>query len=312
MAPLLLLTISAIVLLQWNVKQANAFQAPAGIRRCQLQQRHSVGGAASTLLSATEEDGSSAASTFTSEAEQLLAKAKAIRESLPESPSASTNNSAQGVVKTARQSEFALPPQSSLGNAYRLYIDIGREPGTWMDPRWGGSGKRIECTLELSFSRSEQDDVPVLASDDIRAGLAKTVTSKSSSLSRVNRLQFAPNARLRRGYGRMIINDGGYCIESSVSSTLRFCINADGMKDGDVSIPEGKLFFALPFFGFEKKGADDDDDDDSAPKMALSTKEGTITVKQMGWHTGWYREESRMLGVFRAVPLEKARARDGY
>jgi len=79
------------------------------------------------------------------------------------------------------------------------------------------------------------------------------------------------------------------------------------MKDGDVSITEGYLFFALLFFGFEKKGEnDDDDDDDSAPRMALSTNEGTITVKQMGWHTGWYKEESRMLGVFRAVLLEKA------
>jgi len=91
----------------------------------------------------------------------------------------------------------------------------------------------------IVYSRSEQDDVPVLASDDINAGLVKIFTSKSLSLSQVNELQFTPNVRLRRGYDRMIINGGGYCIEFFVSSTLRFCINVDGTKDGDVSITEG-------------------------------------------------------------------------
>jgi hypothetical protein len=37
--------------------------------------------------------------------------------------------------------------------------------------------------------------------------------------------------------------------------------------------------------------------------MILSTKEGIVTVKQIGWHTGWRREESRILGTFRAVTL---------
>ena len=36
-------------------------------------------------------------------------------------------------------SEFSLPQQSldENSNNYRLYLDIGREKGTWMDPRWG-------------------------------------------------------------------------------------------------------------------------------------------------------------------------------
>ena len=37
--------------------------------------------------------------------------------------------------------------------------------------------------------------------------------------------------------------------------------------------------------------------------MAISTKEGTVTVKQIGWHTGWRREESRILGMFRMQQL---------
>lgn len=103
----------------------------------------------------------------------------------------------------------------------------------------------------------------------------------------------------------MAIQEGGFCIESTPSassSTLRFCISVAGTKDGDVIIPEGLIYFALPYFGIQG----------STNTMALSTKEGTITVKQMGWNTGWRREESRILGVFRAVPLVKAKTRDKF
>jgi len=117
----------------------------------------------------------------------------------------------------------------------------------------------------------------------------------------------------------MKIIDGGYCVEYSASaslsssSTLRFCIEVVGTTDLDVTIPEGKLYFALPYFGLRtERGGDGGDDSTSMSKMEVSNREGTMTVKQMGWHTGWYREESRMLGVFRAVPLEKARGRDKF
>jgi hypothetical protein len=44
----------------------------------------------------------------------------------------------------------------------------------------------------------------------------------------------------------------------------------------------------------------------------MSTKEGIVTVREMGWHTGWRREESRIVGVVRAIPIERARRRDGF
>jgi hypothetical protein len=69
--------------------------------------------------------------------------------------------------------------------------------------------------------------------------------------------------------------------------TLRLMVEAEGTKAnqdyGDVSIPKGYLYFSLPCFGGQ-----------------LSTKEGPVTVRQIGWHTGWRREENRILGVFRA------------
>jgi hypothetical protein len=72
----------------------------------------------------------------------------------------------------------------------------------------------------------------------------------------------------------------------------------------DISIPKGRLYFSLPSF---PRG-----DRNDPSNMLLSTKEGIISVREMGWHTGWRRQESRIVGVFRAVPIEKARRIDAY
>ena len=253
-----------------------------------------------------------------SEAERLLSKAKAIREELGES----TNEQVASSSVIQAQTEFCLPARStsssnSANNNYRLYLDIGREPGTWMDPRWGASGRRIECTIDISFSsiNDASDDDEEVPSEDILTGLKKTVTSKSSKCSSIFKLEHAPNARLRSGFDKMTINEGGYCIESAPkSSTMRFCLSVSGTGNnnssasyGDVSIPQGNLYFALPYFGTVQSSSDS-----NSPSLSISRKEGTICVKQFGWNTGWRREESRILGVFRAVPLEEARRRDKF
>ena len=76
-----------------------------------------------------------------------------------------------------------------------------------------------------------------------------------------------------------------------------------GTKDGDVTIPEGKLYFALPYFGRQKAT-------DTSPEcMALSSKEGTITVKQMGWNCVVYLIQSHPLissqCIFSATRLDE-------
>jgi len=247
------------------------------------------------------------------QAERLLARAKSIREDLDAAVSSNSSNQSDegnGFSSTPKiKSEFSLS-SGSKNNSFRIFLDIGREPGTWMDPRWGASGNRIECTIDISFSPQQGEDKEC-SSEEIASALIKTVTTKTSKLSPVFKLQHAPFARLRSGFDKMKIEDGGYCIESGPkSSTLRFCLSVSGTSSasyGDLSIPEGKLYFALPYFGTVQG-----DGSNSSPSMSISKKEGTICVKQMGWHTGWRREESRILGVFRAVPLEEARRRDKF
>lgn len=238
------------------------------------------------------------------DAERLLAKAKAIRDSIP-SGSANLMPPTTDLTNNRAPSKFELTSQSYMpGCSYRLNVDVGRESGTWMDPRWGASGRRIEFTLEVSFPLPSVDEVS-FASEDIAKGLLKSVTSKSNTVSQVYKMNHAPYARLKGGFDKMAILDGAYCIETSStrsSSTLRFCLLVAGADEGmfgDISIPQGNLYFALPYFGTRSN-------ESNGKSMALSTKEGTITVKQMGWHTGWRREESRILGLFRACPINRS------
>lgn len=183
---------------------------------------------------------------------------------------------------------------------YRLYADIGREEGTWMDPRWGASGRRIEFTLDVRFNQQQQQQ-PMAGSS--QAARRMVPDNWGGNRSPVYRLDSAGWARLRNGFDRMQCVGGAYRVDessssSSLSGTARFYLEVEGKTDGDVSIPPGCLYFSLPVFNNSLR--------------QLSTKEGIVSVRQMGWHTGWRREESRIVGTFRAVPIDKAQRMDGF
>jgi hypothetical protein len=182
------------------------------------------------------------------------------------------------------------------GEFYRLYVDVGREDGTWMDPRWGASGKRIPFALDVKLQTELADPtVAALMLNDNKIG----------TTSKVYTLQTAQFARLNGGFDRMRCYGGAYLIDvANGRYTLRMMIQVEGTKAdqnymyGDVSIPKGGLYFSLPCFG--------------GRISQLSKKEGPVTVRQSGWHTGWRRKESRILGVFNAKPLAEAKQRDPY
>lgn len=280
---------------------------------------------------------SSYSSSSYKEAQELLEKAKRIRESLEKdekeqqkqkqqaqeqsnsnndavtttNTATTSNSNSKSIPKSVFNVEEESPPKNSVG--YRLYIDIGREEGTWMDPRWGASGKRIEFTTDVSFvlpsSSSNDDDTDIdtnidisLASKEIIENMVKDNLSGKSTSVRI--LNSAPKGRLRNGFDDMNTYGGGYRIDvmKNNSNTARFYISVNGTEEkstyGDIYIPKGNLYFSLPCFGNNVK--------------SLSSKEGIVTVRQFGWHTGWRREESRIVGVFRAVPIDKAMRMDGF
>lgn len=234
------------------------------------------------------------------DANEMLARAKEIRESLPPEKNADH-------ASCSNQGEKC----SSVATGYRLYFDIGREEGTWMDPRWGRSGNRIEGSIDVYFElplQSTEDDLDTSLADEyvIEKMVQDNISGSSTAVRKLN----CSNARLRRGFDKMICHGGGYRIDvgsnkygQSLSYTLRFFIEVDGTEAdggsyGDIFIPKGPLYFSLPCFG---------------PNVnQLSRKDGIMSVRQVGWHTGWRRMESRIVGVFRALPIDEAKKKDRF
>jgi hypothetical protein len=250
------------------------------------------------------QDQRSSGESLKDEAERLLAQARALRADLPpeaekKTASATTNN----LPFTPALSPWTVPTdqEGCTGVDYRLDIDMGRESGTWMDPRWGASGNRIEFTLDVRFATTDQNG-SALAGEEIKQLMVKDNFGGKSSPVCI--LQTATNARLRNGYEKMKCDGGGYRIDiDAKNGVARFFVSVEGTPAesssyGDVSIPEGRLYFSIPVFGGSISN--------------LSSKEGLITVRQIGWHTGWRREESRIVGTFRAKPMQDAKRRDKF
>lgn len=270
-------------------------------------------------LSAQADPQQSEAEILKAEAEALKAQAEQLRseieqetrpgksntnsKSLGENNGAATTTPLIATTNTAAASPWAVPvsagPTDDGDRGYRLYADIGREDGSWMDPRWAASGKRIEFALDITLLTNR------LATPEASKKMVWDNTMGKSSP--VFALETAPFARLRNGFDRMECTGGAYRIDAGKNgrNTLRMYVEVEGTTKadqsyvyGDVSVPAGCLYFSLPCFG---SGINN-----------LSIKEGLASVRQIGWHTGWRREESRICGVFTAKSLLEAKKRDPY
>ena len=274
--------------------------------REQTNSNDNSGGASSTTTTADE---------LARQAQDWLAQARALQEEII----SATNDQSylqkeQANVTTLikqppKASPWSVPvePENETDNAeavdYRLYVDIGREDGTWMDPRWGASGRRIEFTLDVRFL----PNAVVVDDPKVIQAMVQDNWAGRTSRSQVCTLRSAPAARLRQGFDRMTCQDGAFRVDTSRNGarTVRFYVRVDGTTPtsgssyDDIYVPSGNLYFSLPVFG-------------SSGVSQLSSKEGPVTVRQIGWHTGWRRQESRIVGMFQAVPLHRARQKDGF
>lgn len=156
------------------------------------------------------------------EAEMLLSKARQLRleigamDERRESP----DNLVLTGSKTGTVSVPWLLETGDEGDGYRLYIDIGREDGTWMEPRWGASGRRIRFTLDVKFLTKN-------APEEMSVNMVKDNYMGKSSNVRV--VATANEARLRDGFDRMRCHGGCYRIDSAGGKdTIRFFVEVDG------------------------------------------------------------------------------------
>ena len=115
------------------------------------------------------------------EVQELLARAKAIRDSLPEETEPLPQMSQRNLEEISNdESDPSTDVNPSVG--YRLYFDIGREDGTWMDPTWGRSGRRIEGSIDVFFQINDGGNDSSLAGGDIISKMVKDNLSVSSSV----------------------------------------------------------------------------------------------------------------------------------
>lgn len=231
--------------------------------------------------------------------QELLDKAQALRDEIEASRAASRKfSNAKGVEDesspvSTNTSPWSLPRkehQSDAPPAYRFYVNIGREEGTWMEPRWGASGNRIEFTLDVAFTT-----LPVTR----QVAEQMVQDNRGASSSQVFCLDTAPFARLRGGFDRMKCEPGGFRIDTNKQGqkTLRLFFHTEGKTSGDVSVPQdSNLYVSLPVLA----------------DSSLSRRDGIVSVRQYGWNTGWFSSESRIVGVVKARPMAEARAKDGF
>ncbi|CAM9298183.1 unnamed protein product [Ascophyllum nodosum] len=144
-------------------------------------------------------------------------------------------------------------------------MDIGREKGTWMPPTWGASGRRVEVDLSIQF----------LAGGELTAEMDSPFVDMTVKPGQWN---VRPAAGSNRGRTRNSANN-----LDMISDTCQFWVECSGFKRGDVTIPAGKLFFAVPAWGGK-----------------LSRK-GLVTVRQRRF---FIREESLILGVFETERID--------
>ena len=76
-------------------------------------------------------------------------------------------------------------------SVYRQYNDIGREDGTWMDPKWGASGRRIEFTVDVCFYSCP---VMVLSPSQLAITVATVCAQQQIILDRISAIPTLPSS----------------------------------------------------------------------------------------------------------------------
>ncbi len=159
---------------------------------------------------------------FREEAEILLTKARQLRMEIGdmEETIGSNDTTISDAAQSTKISSPFLVDNMDEGESYRLYIDIGREDGTWMDRRWGASGRRIRFSVDVKFLTIE-------ASIEYANKMVKDNYMGQSSRPCV--IATATAARLRDGFDKMTCNGGCYRIDSANGKeTVRFFLEVEG------------------------------------------------------------------------------------
>jgi hypothetical protein len=131
---------------------------------------------------------------------------------------------------------------SLLGTSWRLKLDVGLEPGSWMPKKidgWGASGGRVLVDALVDFDAS-----PVGESEELVGPLDQTRLLTARGGGKIVTFE---------GEQEVSFESGGWCVQRSLLSKsteqeglLRFWLDCpSGCAKNDVSVPPGeRLFFS--------------------------------------------------------------------
>ena len=161
----------------------------------------------------------------------------------------------------------------------RITVDVGREPGTWMDKDWASSGARLVLPVSVRFT-NERVDLGIPG----EAALGGRYCRRLEVLDERKTVFFVgPNGQVE-----VPVADGGWStlpiIERRVESgerALRFFLDfPTGAKRNDVSIPSGRVYFSSALL--PRDAAPSNSMAVLAPDGAGILPEGGVTIKSDG------------------------------
>jgi hypothetical protein len=126
---------------------------------------------------------------------------------------------------------------------WRVMLDIGRDPGTWMPKTWGASGNRMLLNLELCFEADQLYDREEFLEGVGNAKVCRVVHHE---------LNIAPT--MTEGIKRVFtLKDGGWRIVKGAgplgTDVLRFFIETETeIRQGDVYVPPGRIYCTCGYF----------------------------------------------------------------
>lgn len=136
---------------------------------------------------------------------------------------------------------------------WRVMLNIGREPGTWMPTEWGASGERLYLQLELEFSSEALmetfSDAKHFPGDDFLNGRSNT------KLLKVVHNEASLSPTLKEGARKVRVQNGGWRVapyEGPMGTTvLRFYVELEEQvahEGSDVWCPAGRVYCTCGYF----------------------------------------------------------------
>ena len=163
----------------------------------------------------------------------------------------------------------------------RVDLDVGREPGTWMDKDWAASGARLVLPVNIRFTNEEMD-LGIPGEESLGGRYCRRVRVLDESISFVG----------PQGQTEVEVVDGGWATLPILNQKLqagerklRFFLDfPQGAQRNDVSIPAGRVFFSSAVF---PKNVDTTATVPGVPMIqspdgAGILKEGGVTIKSNG------------------------------